>query len=155
MTLVVIFYMKENCYRIFSKRQTLRDYRTNVCSPKTFWFVNMSLFFFNFRQFFLTPLRWQLKTFRMPFQKGWGNGLTNQNRLGRHPPHPLSDCLRYHWHGILGLKLSPLPILIITGTFWMFFSTSFCFHWTGPFRKNVNKNVYFLIGRDFQEKYTI
>jgi hypothetical protein len=24
-------------------------------------------------------------TFRMPFQKGWGNGLTNQNRLGTLP----------------------------------------------------------------------
>jgi hypothetical protein len=31
------------------------------------------------------PQRWQLKTFRMPFQKGWGNGLTNQNRLGTLP----------------------------------------------------------------------
>jgi hypothetical protein len=70
----------------------------------------------------------------MNFQKGWGNGLTNQNRRlpswhpphplstnqnrrlpSRHPPHPLSDYLRYHSKGILGLKLSPLYLIF----FWL------------------------------------
>jgi hypothetical protein len=52
-------------------------------------------------------LRWQLKTFRNAIPKGVGER-TDQSESSRHPPHPLSGCLRYHWHGILGLKLSPL-----------------------------------------------
>jgi hypothetical protein len=52
-------------------------------------------------------LRWQLKTSKCHSKKDGGNGPTNQN-----PPHAISvpspPPLTYHWHGIRGLKLSPL-----------------------------------------------
>jgi hypothetical protein len=60
----------------------------------------------------------------MPFQKGWGNGLTNQNRLGTLPipSQTVSDTLRYHSNGILGQKLSPLGFSRYTVQYTVFLS---------------------------------